>query len=415
MYDWANSVYTLVIGTAIFPIYYAAVMEGAGIDTLNIFGAQIDTTAAYTFVIALAYLTVSVATPYLSALSEVSGSKKTFMRILVWLGSLSAMGMFWFVGERHWLGLVAPYFGTLGFAGSLVFYNSYLPEIADPKDQDHLSARGFALGYIGSVLLLIVSLACIQNPAWFGLEDVGLITRYTFVAVAIWWAGWGEYSLVRLPEGHAVKVKEKGWIKAAYQQLWGVYLSFRERAGLQRFVIGFFFASAGIQTVILIATLFGSEELGLDASLMILTIIVIQFLGVAGSYFFSWLSGRVGNIFGLLAASVVWVVVCIMAYFIDNATQFIILGGTVGLVFGGLQSLARSTYSKLLPEEGEHVTYFSFYDIAEKLATTLGMISVGWVIEWTGDMRATTLMLGLFFVIAISIWMSIKHKQLQAL
>ncbi|MFZ9190490.1 MAG: MFS transporter, partial [Schleiferiaceae bacterium] len=272
MYDWANSSYSLVIGTAIFPIYYSAVMEAAGRSSFTLLGMPVSTTAAYTFVMAAAYLVVSLGTPYLSALAEVSGSKKAFMRRFIYSGTLACFAMYFFTADAPLLGLLTPFVASIAFAGSLVFYNSYLPEIAAPEEQDALSARGFALGYFGSALMLIVALAFIQNPAWFGHDGPGLITRLTFVSVGLWWLGWGEYSLRRLPEGRAVGDRQKGWIRAAYQQLFDVAKSFRETKGLERFVLGFFFASAGVQTVILIATLFGSQALHLETAALITTV-----------------------------------------------------------------------------------------------------------------------------------------------
>lgn len=411
MYDWANSSYSLVIGTAIFPIYYSAVMEAAGRESYRLFGIEFSTTAAYTFVMAAAYLVVSLGTPYLSALAEVSGSKKTFMRRFIYSGSLTCFAMYFFTADAPVLGLLTPFIASIAFAGSLVFYNSYLPEIAAPEDQDALSARGFALGYFGSALMLIAALALIQNPGWLGLDGPGLITRFTFVAVGIWWLGWGEYSLRRLPEGHAVGNRQKGWIRAAYQQLFDVAKSFRATKGLERFVLGFFFASAGVQTVILIATLFGSEALHLETSSLITTILLIQFVGMLGSWFFAKLSGIMGNIRALLVSAALWMLISFLAYFIQNELQFYLLGAGVGLVLGGIQSLARSTFSQLLPPAEEHVVYFSFFDVAEKLATVLGMVAVGWLETLTGDLRLAAVMLSGFFAVAVVLWARVPWQR----
>ncbi|MFZ9206225.1 MAG: MFS transporter [Schleiferiaceae bacterium] len=414
MYDWANSSYSLVIGTAIFPIYYSAVMEAAGRSSFTLLGMPVSTTAAYTFVMAAAYLVVSLGTPYLSALAEVSGSKKAFMRRFIYSGTLACFAMYFFTADAPLLGLLTPFVASIAFAGSLVFYNSYLPEIAAPEEQDALSARGFALGYFGSALMLIVALAFIQNPAWFGHDGPGLITRLTFVSVGLWWLGWGEYSLRRLPEGRAVGDRQKGWIRAAYQQLFDVAKSFRETKGLERFVLGFFFASAGVQTVILIATLFGSQALHLETAALITTVLLIQFVGMLGSWLFARLSRAWGNIRALLVSGVLWMLITFMAYFIQSELQFYLLGAGVGLVLGGIQSLARSTFSQLLPQAEEHVVYFSFYDVAEKLATVLGMVAVGWLETATGDLRLAAVMLSGFFAVAIVLWAGVPWRSKQA-
>ena len=412
MYDWANSSYSLVIGTAIFPIYYAAVMEGAGKTSFPFFWGEISTTAAYTFVVAASFLTISIFTPYLSALAEIAGNKRSFMRGFVYTGGLACMGMYAFTDEVLWWGLLSPYLASLCFSGSLVFYNSYLPEIAPADQQDALSARGFALGYLGSSLVLIAALAGIQNPDWFG-QSTGWVTRMSFVVVGLWWLGWGEYALFRLPSGRGVQapVKEKGWIRAAYQRLFDVVHEFRGMPGVERFLVGFFFASAGVQTVILIASLFGSKALGLETSALITTILLIQFVGILGSWLFSRLSRIWGNIRALVLASFIWVAICALAYFVDSEVQFYLLGAAVGLVLGGIQSLARSTFSKLLPAEGEHVTYFAFFDIAEKLATVFGMVAVGWLETTTGDLRLAAAMLSLFFFVAVLFWGRVKMVQ----
>ena len=408
MYDWANSSYSLVISTAIFPIYYTAVMDRAGKISFPFFSGNISTTAAYTFVVAAAFLTISLITPYLSALSEVSGKKKSFMRAFIYCGSMACAGMFFFTESTLWWGLLSPYLASLCFSGSLVFYNSYLPEIAKIEDQDSLSARGFALGYLGSSLVLIASLALIQNPDWLGIE-VAVITRLSFVFVGIWWLFWGEFALSRLPSGVSVLMeKNKGYIRESYLRLFLVLKEFNKIHGLNRFLLGFFFASAGVQTVILIASLFGTKVLGLDSSSLILTILLIQFVAILGSWIFAKLSYKFGNIRSLILASALWVVICIVAFFVNSELQFYLLGASVGLVMGGLQSLGRSTFSKMLPLEGEHVTYFSFFDIAEKLATVLGMVAVGWVETVTGDLRLSPLVLSIFFLIAMSLWFGVN-------
>jgi len=409
MYDWANSSYSLVISTAIFPIYYAAVMDGAGKMNFPFFGGDISTTAAYTFVVAAAFLTISLITPYLSALSEISGKKKSFMRAFIYCGSMACAGMFFFTESIMWWGLLSPYLASLCFSGSLVFYNSYLPEIAKIEDQDSLSARGFALGYLGSSLVLIASLVFIQNPDWLGISDVALVTRLSFVFVGIWWLCWGEFALYRLPQGVSILIeKNKGYVRESYLRLFLVFKEFNKINGLNRFLLGFFFASAGVQTVILIASLFGTKVLGLDSSSLILTILLIQFVAILGSWLFAKLSETYGNIRSLILASALWVVICVLAFFVNSELQFYLLGASVGLVMGGLQSLGRSTFSKMLPLEDEHVTYFSFFDIAEKLATVLGMVAVGWVETVTGDLRLSPIVLSVFFLIAMFLWFGVN-------
>ena len=408
-YDWANSAYTLVVGTAVYPIYYGAVMESAEVSA---FLGSISPTAAYTFAIAAAYLCISLLAPYLAALAEVAGNKRSFMRTFVYLGAAACASLFFFTTNALWLGLLAPFLASFSFAGSLVFYNSYLPEIAAPEEQDALSARGFAMGYFGSSFLLIAVLVAVQNPQWFGAEvTTALITRWSFVLVALWWLGFGEYSLMRLPRGAAHRSdapKAPAKPATAYRALYRSISELLTDRSLRRFVLAFFFASAGVQTVILIASLFGSQVLGLPTSALITTILMIQYVAMAGAWLFSKMSRKWGNIPTLIVGAIGWSLVCVGAYFVQHEAQFYALGAAVGLVMGGLQSICRSTYSKMLPEAEDHVTYFSFYDIAEKLATVLGMASIGWLENATGDLRLAALVLVVYFLLSIYFWYLIR-------
>jgi UMF1 family MFS transporter len=219
----------------------------------------------------------------------------------------------------------------------------------------------------------------------------------------------GEFSLYRLPSGVSILMKKnKGYVIESYRRLFLIVKEFKNIAGLNRFLLGFFFASAGVQTVILIASLFGTKVLGLDSSSLIMTILLIQFVAILGSWSFAKLSDRFGNIRSLILACLLWIMICILAFFVNSPLQFYFLGSAVGLVMGGLQSLGRSTFSKMLPPEDEHVTYFSFFDIAEKLATVLGMVAVGWVETVTGNLRLSPLVLSIFFMIAVFLWFGVN-------
>ncbi len=406
-YDWANSAYSLVISTAIFPIYYEEVTD----HQLDIFGWSIESSAIYAWTIALSFIIVALISPYLSALADVTGRKRRYMRNFVLIGSTACISMFFFTSDLIWLGLIAAFFGSFGFSGSLVFYNAYLPQIAAPEDQDKLSARGFSLGYIGSSLLLILLLMLIQKPEWFGLANAGIASRISFVVVGLWWLGWSLYPLRVLPYNIYKRQVESGWTKRAYLELIQVFKVFRQTKRLGRFVAAFFFFSCGVQTTILLATMFGKEVLEIETGTLIGTVLIIQFVGVIGAWSFARLSGLIGNIKSVAAAVVIWVGVCIAAYFVETTTQFMIIGGLVGLVMGGVQSLARSTYSKMLPETKDHTTFFSFYDVAEKLATALGMFSVALLVALTGDLRNAAIALTAFFFISLVLLFTIPKSK----
>lgn len=407
LYDWANSVYSLVISTAVFPIYYHAVTATETSDQVVFWGMEFTNTALYDYVLAVSFLLIALISPLLSGLADYSDRKKSFLRRFCYLGALSCAGLFFFdsASSLAW-GLAGTFLASIGFWGSQVFYNAYLPEIAPAAQQDRISARGYASGYLGSSLLLILCLVLIEGHEMIGIPDKGLATRIAFVLVGIWWAGFAQITFAYLPEGDERKSIHWRSLTNGYRELVRFWYELKQRKQLQVFLSAYFFFSMGVQTVILLASLFGSKELGLDSSKLIITILVIQFVGIGGAYLFSYLSGRIGNIRALMLAVIVWMVICLMAYLLDKNDptveyKFYALGALVGMVLGGIQSLARSTYSKMLPAEGKHTTYFSFYDVSEKLAIAAGMFAFGFIEELTGSMHNSALALGIFFLISL--------------
>ena len=322
------------------------------------------------------------------------------MKFFVYLGSLACMSLFLFDATTIWLGLTAALFASIGFTGSLVFYNAFLPEIAKPELQDRLSARGFALGYFGSSLLLILNLLMVQKPEWFAITDAGLATRISFLMVGLWWIGFSQYTFKYLPLGAKKDGPQpKNMVRHGYEKLANVWSEFMQIPRLRRFLFSFFWYSTGVQTVILLASIFGKKVLFLETDQLIISILIIQFVAIAGAFLFSGLSKRFGNIKALGVAVFIWIGVCVAAYFVADANQFYLVGATVGLVMGGIQSLSRSTYSKMLPETHDHATYFSFYDVTEKVATMIGTFSIGFIESLTGDLRNAALVLMAFFVL----------------
>lgn len=406
-YDWANSSYPLVINTAIFPLYYDAVTTTGNTSVIQLFGMSFQNSALYSYVLALSYLLVSLVTPILSGVADYSGRKKRFLQIFCTIGSLSCAGLFFFTHDSLPLGLLCVMFSTIGFSGSLVFYNAFLPEIAPPEEQDGVSARGFAMGYIGSSLLLIFCLTLVLMPAMYGIKTDGMTTGqifvmiapYTFLLVAFWWQGFAQITFNRLRDRDA-KQHSGNILTAGFRELYGVWQQLQHLPKLKIFLAAFFIYSMGVQTVILMSTLFGKQEIQLGQSELITTTLILQFIAVGGSYLFSWLSGKFGNIRALLIALCVWIIVCLSAYFITTAYGFYALAALVGMVLGGIQSLSRSTYSKLLPATThDHASFFSFYDICEKAGIVIGMFSYGWIADVTGSMRNSIVALIGFFVI----------------
>jgi len=408
-YDWANSVYSLVISSAIFPIYYGVLFSE--IKTIPFFGYEIKNTAVISFVTAFAFVIVAFISPILSGIADYIGNKKKFMKIFVYLGSLSCIGLFWFEIETIYLGLFFYFLALIGLWASLVFYNSYLPDIAYPEQQDRASARGFSYGYIGSVILLLVNLTMVMKPDLFGIqgsENEATITamKYSFISVGIWWALFSQYSFYFLPKSnHEVKVtKDVFW--NGYKELKTVWKQLKNLTRLKRFLPAFFLYSMALQTVMLVAAYFGEEEIAWANSSektvgLIVSILLIQIVAIFGAILTARASERYGNIPVLIAINLIWVALCIVAYYTRTPLQFYSVAGFVGLVMGGLQSLSRSTYSKMIPDTPDTTSFFSFYDVTEKIGIVIGMICFGLIDHISGSMRNGILFFILFFIFGI--------------
>lgn len=406
-YDWANSVYSLVISSAIFPIYYGAIFSD--INTINILGYQIKNTAVISFLTAIAFLLIAILSPILSGIADYIGNKKKFMKIFVYLGSLSCIGLYWFELETIYLGLIFYFLALIGLWSSLVFYNSYLPDIAYPEQQDRASARGFSFGYVGSVILLLANLAMIMLPDLFGIEgseaDAALkAMKYSFVSVGIWWALFSQYSFYFLPKSNHKSKITKDILLNGYRKLKSVFIQLKNLSRLKRFLPAFFLYSMALQTVLLVAAYFGEEEIAwVDSNQktigLIVSILLIQIVAIFGAILTARASERYGNIRVLIAINIIWVILCIVAYNVKTPFQFYSIAGLVGMVMGGLQSLSRSTYSKLLPNTLDTTSFFSFYDVTEKIGIVIGMVCFGLVDQISGSMRNGILFFILFFVL----------------
>jgi UMF1 family MFS transporter len=413
-YDWANSVYSLVISTAIFPIYYNSVTLTGANDQVSFLGIQITNTALYSYALSLSFFIVVMLSPVLSGIADLSSRKKEFLKQFCYMGSISVAMLYFFTGvDTLWIGILGTIIASVGFWGSQVFYNAYLPEIVPKVDQDRISAKGFAMGYLGSSILLILLLIFIQFHGRFGIENSAMATRYSFLIVAIWWAGFAQITFAGLPKsGKRTKIRFHH-IGDGYAQLLKTFRKFSDMPGIKTFLLGFFLLSTGVQTIILLAAPFGSKVLGLESEIMIGTILVIQFVAIAGARLFSKLSEKWGNKTALLLALVIWSLISVVAYNLDATDshivyKFFLMGALVGLVLGGVQSLARSTYSKMLPSKGEHTTFFSFYDVTEKLAIVIGTFFFGFIEEISGDMHNSALFLAVFFIASFGVISRIK-------
>lgn len=420
-YDWANSVYPLVITTAVFPLYFAAVTKSGGLETINIFGRDIKNSEFYSYLVSLSFLMVATISPVLSGIADYAGRKKLFMQIFSTIGALASISLFFFTGRDNlWIGVGGSILASIGFAGSLVFYNAFLPEIVEEKQMDGVSARGFTMGYIGSSLLLILCFVLIMMPSSFGIpkladgsDNTALATRISFLLAGLWWLGFAQISFAGLPSHTRSRETESGHLLShGYRELRGVIKQLRqpEQAKIRLFLIGFFFCALGYMTVIYLATFFGKEEIHLEDSELMITVLIIQFVAIGGSYLFAWISSKLGNIPAMMGTAIVWALVCAVTYFVTTKMGFYGVAFFVGTVMGGIQALARSTYAKLLPETQDHASYYSFYELTEKVATAMGTFSYGLIINITGTMRNASLFLGGMFLIGVG-FLYLAHRK----
>jgi UMF1 family MFS transporter len=410
MYDWANSAYNLVITSTIFPAYFEAVTgdgnEATSRDTVVLFGREFVNTSLYNYALAFAFLVVALISPLLSSIADYKGNKKNFMNFFLTMGSIACASLFFFNKTNLTMGLTSLVIACVGFWASLVYYNSFLPEIAAPQDRDRISAKGFAYGYVGSVLLQIVCFVFVFKPGLIGGDqDSSIQYRLCFLLVGIWWWGFGQFSLSRLPKSEPAGTGDltRHIISKGYRELQKVWNEIWQGPVLRRYLLSFFFYNMGVQTVMLAATLYGKSELEIPTTNLIIAILIIQLIAIPGAFAISKLSEKMGNFQALMIVIVLWIGICITGYMLPKKGiyEFYMLATVVGFVMGGIQSLSRSTYSKLMPETKDTASYFSFYDVTEKVAIVIGMFSFGYINEFTGSQRSSVLALMVFFVIGL--------------
>ena len=401
LFDWANSAFALVITTAIFPPYFLGVVD----PTFTVAGLAFSNSAWLTLTITVSYLIIAVLSPILSGIADAGGRRKFFLSMFTTMGGIACISLYWFKEmEDLWLGTLGFALGLIGFAGGLVFYNSFLPVIATQDRFDNLSARGFAMGYIGSVLLLVFNLAMVLNPSWFGIPDDKTAVLLAFVTVGIWWLVFGYIAFSRLPADVRKKsagladVSRKGW-----REFTSVWKRVKSSKPTLRFLGAFFSYSAGVQTVIFLASAFASKELGFESSELIQVVLILQIVAIGGAYLAAAVSKRYGNKMAIYFQLVIWFGICLAGYFVQGKSTFYGVAAAVGLVMGGIQSMSRSTYAKLIPTREDVTSYFSFYDILEKVAIVGGTFIFAVLDILTGSMRLSLLALSVFFALGMII------------
>jgi UMF1 family MFS transporter len=409
MYDWANSTYNLVIGTAIFPIFYSAVTkgdeDGAPGDSVLFFGGVFKNTEVLSYSLALGMALVCILAPTLAGAADYLGRKKSFMKMFCYLGAISCASLYFFDVHHLELSMLSIVLACVGFWCSYAFANSFLPELAEPEDQDKLSAKGFSFGYTGSVLLLVINLVMIQ------VLDIS--ARWCFVTVGVWWIVFAQYTFYHLKEKKKDTQFESSVLRKGFHELKIVWGEMKKTARLKMYLLAFFVFSMGVQTIMQMASLFGTKEvtrldengnevIGLADGQLIVAVLLVQIIAIPGAMTFSFCSRKFGNLNTLKIALTVWAGVCLFAYFVVHTpVEFYIAAGSIGFIMGGTQALARSTYSKFLPETNDHASFFSFYDVTEKVGLIIGLLAFGYLEGAFGSMRTSILALITFFVVGL--------------
>ncbi len=409
-YDWANSVYSLVISSAVFPIFYGALFRLYEVESVVVFGLELERGPLISYLSSAAFVVIAIATPLVSGIADYLGNKKFFLQFFCYLGALCCIGLYWFSLDHIYLSLLFYFGGLVGSWMSIAIYNSYLPDIAFKEQQDRVSARGFSLGYIGSVLLLVFNLAMVLKPNLFGIESTDsqpaemIAMRYSFISVGLWWIVFSQYTFLYMPIGNRKQGSRKEVFLGGFNELKKVGREIKKLSFLKRYLVAFFIYSMAVQTILLIAAYFGEQEIdwGGDTERtigLIVSILLIQLIAIVGSVITGRLAERFNNISLLMVINAVWLLLCIYAYFVNSPMQFFIAAGFVGLVMGSIQTLSRSTYSQNLPDTDDTTSYFSFYEVAEKIGIVIGTFIFGYIAQLTGSMRSAALFLGIFFLI----------------
>lgn len=399
-FDWSNSVYNLIVTTAIFPVYYlSTTREAFGGEMVHFLGLTLKNSVLYSYAITFSFLVIVFLAPVLSGIADYSGMKKRFMQFFTYLGSMSCIGLYFFTGENVEYGIVCSILASIGYAGSLVFYNGFLPEVASKDKMDEVSAKGFALGYIGSVILLIVNLALFLKSDIFGFESGSSATRFGFILVGLWWMGFAQIAFYHLKDRATRKKITLDILGNGIKELKKVYQIVSKKKVMKRFLSSFFLFSMGVQTVMLLAPLFAEKEVGLNTDEIIIVVLILQLVAIVGAYFFAFISKLKGNGFAISTTLIVWIFICISGYFLKEKVSFYGLAAMLGFVMGGIQSISRSTYSKLIPPKTlDTASFFSFYDITEKLAIVIGSFTYGFIDQITGSMRNSMVFMAIFFI-----------------
>ncbi|MCX3265281.1 MFS transporter [Pedobacter agri] len=403
-FDWANSAYNLVITSTIFPAYYTIITttKEHG-DKVTFLGRTFVNTSLSNYALSFAYLMMALALPILSSIADRRGNKKSFMKFFTYMGGLSCMALYFFKLDTLQISILFFVLAAMGYIGGVLFSNSYLPEIATEEHQDRVSAQGFSYGYVGSVVLQLICFLFVLKPEWFGIVDASFPPRLSFLLVGLWWVAFSQIPFAVLPDGTPQTGKVKtNIIKDGFSELTKVWKQLKLIKKLKGFLLSFFFYSMGVQTIMLAAAGFAEKTLKLGTAKLIAVILIIQLVAIPGALLMSFLAKKWGNVNVLMMVVLIWIGCCVYGYNITNEYQFYSLAAIVGLIMGGIQSLSRSTYSKYLPTNTpDSTSFFSFYDVTEKLAIVIGLFSFAYIEDLTGNIRYSIIALASFFIVGL--------------
>jgi len=392
MYDWANSAFVTTIMAAMFPPFYRSLAIAAGLS-------EPDATAAWAYTTAIGLLIAAVLSPVLGAVSDHTGGKKLYIAFFVAMGVV-ATALFVFLGDDSYL-MASLLFvlADIGFAGAEVFYESLLPHIAKEGDIDRVSTRGYALGYLGGGILLVINVLWYMKPDLFFMADGGVALRVAFFSVAVWWAVFTIPLLRNVPEPPVVRRtgESSSALRAGFQRLSRTFGQVRKYRQLLIFLVAFWIYNDGIGTIIKMATAYG-DEIGIGVTDMTIALIITQFVGIPFAFAFGRLASRIGTKVSILLALAMYVLISIAGYFMQTALHFYILAFAVGTVQGGSQALSRSLYGTMVPKS-QAAEFFGFFATSSKFAGILGPVLFGLVSQLAGGSRLAILALIAFFVI----------------
>ncbi|MBI9045582.1 MAG: MFS transporter [Anaerolineaceae bacterium] len=404
MYDWANSTFVTSIAAAILPVYYATVAAS------NL--APNEATSNWAFTTSIALILVAIIGPVLGAMADFSGAKKRFLTYFVLVGVLGTTLLF-LIKTGDWLMASLFYIvANIGFSGANVFYDSLLPHVAKPEDIDQVSSRGYAMGYLGGGILLAVNLGMIMVlpdllPQWFPAlsnidpgELTSLMTRASFLTVAVWWFLFTIPILrhVKEPVRRILSGEENhNPLQASFGRLSSTFKDIRKYKELMKFIISFWLYNNGIGTIIFMATIYGTE-LGFSSATTIGTLLMVQFVAIPFSFLFGWLAKKIGTKPSILLSLAVYTCIAIAGYFLKTELHFWLLGFAVATVQGGSQALSRSLCGRMMPKS-KSAEFYSFFSVSEKIAGTVGPLVFGVVSRVMGGSRLSIVSLIIFFAL----------------